>query len=589
MRRNRVLALAMVGLFLLTTLLSACSKENAAPTGTDKPDTAKPAASVPKVFSATGQWDLPPAYHGNRFVTGGENNPWWWVSEPLFVYVPTTGEILPRLGLEWKEEGNKVTVPLRKGVTWHDGTPFTAKDVVANFYLMKLLNRTIWRFLDNVQAPDDNTVVFNFKVFTPFAKQIINNDPIWAGHKWYSKWSDQVPGVITDTAALAKIREDLNTYKPAQPIGMGPFVFKSVSASEMVLEKNPKHYAADKIAFDTLKLARGNSNESIWAMNLAGELDVCHAAAPKDLVEQFLKRQPKEKMATPSDLSDFGLLFNMRDFPFSEQKFRQAIAFLLDRKKIREVTNYFGADVLDYSHGIIKSYEKTWLSDAALKSMTNYTQDKAKAEALLTALGLKKNEKNVWLDKSGKAFSFEIIFPSGWGLNAESVASQMTAFGLPTKARAIEDSLFTGTLNGGTYQMAVEFGQLWWGNPHPYTGYRRYFDTVADGFISKGSGMPRVVKGADGKDMDLEALVIELSTTADLAKQKAIVEKLAWASNEYLPVLTLTEKRITIYYQDGLRVTGWPAKDDPMWQIAGGGTDKLYSTLIIGGTLKPVN
>ncbi|MDF2626212.1 MAG: ABC-type dipeptide/oligopeptide/nickel transport system, periplasmic component [Symbiobacteriaceae bacterium] len=589
MRKTRFGSLLMVGLLVLSLLATACSKT---PETTPKDSSTTPNASAPKepaIFNATGNWNVPPAYHGNYFATGGSSNPWWYISEPLFVYQPVDGSISPRLGTDWKEEGNKVTVTLRSGVTWSDGTPFTAKDVVANFYMLKLLNRGIWRYLASVEAANDTTVVFNFTVMTPLAKALVNSDPIFAGAKEYGKWADQVPANMTNTEKLNAIRTDLGNYKPEKPVGMGPFVIKTVTASEMILEKNPKHYAADKVAFDQVRLARANSNETIWAMNLAGELDVNHAAASKDLVDQYLKRQTKMKMAAPSDLSDFGLIFNTRKYPFSEQKFRQALAFVLDRKKIREVTNYFGADVTDYSHGIMKSYAGEWLSADVLKTFTNYTTDLKKAEALLTELGMKKNEKGEWLGKDGKPFAFEVTFPGGWGTNAESVASQLKAFGLPTKARAIEDSLYGSTLQAGNYDMATEFGNLWWGNPHPYTGYRRYYDTVSDGFVAKATGFPNVVKGPDGKDIDLMATTTDLGKTADKAAQKKLIEKLAWVTNEYLPLLTLTEKNIVIFYQDGLRVTGWPDAKDPIWQLAGGSTDKLYTTLIINGTLKPVS
>src|SRR5207237_7288862 len=45
--------------------------------------------------------------------------------------------IIPDLatGWSWSEEGTELTLPLRQGVTWHDGKPFTAKDVASTFDL----------------------------------------------------------------------------------------------------------------------------------------------------------------------------------------------------------------------------------------------------------------------------------------------------------------------------------------------------------------------------------------------------------------------------------------------------------------------
>src|SRR5580692_2095154 len=46
--------------------------------------------------------------------------------------------VLPDLatGWSWSEEGTELTLPLREGVTWHDGKPFTARDVACTFELL---------------------------------------------------------------------------------------------------------------------------------------------------------------------------------------------------------------------------------------------------------------------------------------------------------------------------------------------------------------------------------------------------------------------------------------------------------------------
>ena len=46
--------------------------------------------------------------------------------------------IVPDLatGWSWNEDGTALTLPLRQGVKWHDGKPFTAKDVLCTFYLI---------------------------------------------------------------------------------------------------------------------------------------------------------------------------------------------------------------------------------------------------------------------------------------------------------------------------------------------------------------------------------------------------------------------------------------------------------------------
>src|SRR6266702_3554231 len=55
-------------------------------------------------------------------------------------YVPKNSlqSIVPDLatGWSWSEEGTQLTFPLRQGVTWHDGKPFTARDVQCTWDLL---------------------------------------------------------------------------------------------------------------------------------------------------------------------------------------------------------------------------------------------------------------------------------------------------------------------------------------------------------------------------------------------------------------------------------------------------------------------
>ncbi|HIC90132.1 MAG TPA: hypothetical protein EYP04_12120, partial [Anaerolineae bacterium] len=89
----------------------------------------------PAVYKAAGGWTKPPAYHGSRFAPGGVGAAWWYVFEPLFYYVPATGETIMALAESIDEGKDAFTVTLRKGVKWHDGEPFTSKDVWTTFQL----------------------------------------------------------------------------------------------------------------------------------------------------------------------------------------------------------------------------------------------------------------------------------------------------------------------------------------------------------------------------------------------------------------------------------------------------------------------
>ncbi|MBU4376000.1 MAG: hypothetical protein KKD29_00815, partial [Candidatus Omnitrophica bacterium] len=66
------------------------------------------------------------------------------------------------------------------------------------------------------------------------------------------------------------------------------------------------------------------------------------------------------------------------------------------------------------------------------------------------------------------------------------------------------------------------------------------------------------VMDAEGNNINLEKLQEALFVTTNPAEQRKIIEKLAWATNEYLPVISLVEKNSQFFVYDGGRVIGWP-------------------------------
>ncbi|MEJ2292202.1 MAG: ABC transporter substrate-binding protein, partial [Deinococcales bacterium] len=154
------------------------------------------------------------------------------------VRLDRNGKIVPALAKSWtvSPDGKTLTFQLRSGVKFHDGTPFTAEDVVKTFERAKDKNSghthpEYYASIDSIDAGPDNTVVFHLS--KPNSTLLFN---------------------------LA--RPDSIIYPPSEastqrshPIGTGPFKFvKYVPGSEVVLERNPDYYIKgvpylDKVVF----------------------------------------------------------------------------------------------------------------------------------------------------------------------------------------------------------------------------------------------------------------------------------------------------------------------------------------------------
>ena len=540
----------------------------------------------PAVYKAAGGWTKPPAYHGSKFAPGGVGCAHWYVFEPLFYYVPASGDVIMALAESFEEGKDAFTVKLRKDVKWHDGKPFTSKDVWSTFQLRYLQNAGIWKFLDKVETPDDYTVIFHWKKPTALAKPLIAGEVISAPYHLYGKWADKVDLTVPpDEEPNKSVMEDLSNFKPEFPIGTGPFKMTKVTASEMILDKFADHYKAKNVHFDKVVVLPWPNNEVVWAYLMAGEVYRAHPATPKDTTEAIMARQPGMKLALPSDLAQFGIGFNMRVKPFSDENFRKAIAHAINRKKLREITYYYAGDVDKYAHNVLTSMEERWLSKELLDSLTVYDYDPAKAEAMLKDLGFTKGADGNWLDPDGNPLQWEVNRPAGysdWVLACDELAAQLTEFGIPTECRPIENAIYWPGATAGKYNVMLLWSSCWWGYAHPWRGFYRIFF----GDTGKRIGCPPKLTGPDGTEVDLDELVTKMGATFDEAELKKLVETAAWICNEHMLELPYCEKKLMEFHNTAY-VQGWPDVNDPLWSLAAGGAERADVVMMVQGLLKP--
>lgn len=162
------------------------------------------------------------------------------IFEALVEPNPQTLEPVGQLAESWSvsEDGLTWTFNLREGITWHDGEPFTADDVVFTYNLHMTEETNSPRFSDmtgkieSVEAADDLTVVFKAKQVNPDFPLDICNYGIVAEHIW----ADVAPA--DHAASAGATGED-----PAMVVGTGPFVFQEWLVEDRVtLVANPDYW-----------------------------------------------------------------------------------------------------------------------------------------------------------------------------------------------------------------------------------------------------------------------------------------------------------------------------------------------------------
>jgi peptide/nickel transport system substrate-binding protein len=614
-------ALLMVVLFMVS-VFAGCGGGQPKQEGPQQTEQGKPEEDKPGGASQDNKQagelrlaaDWPYPFHGNPFGAGGIGGAWWFAYEPFAYYIPKTGEYIPRLAESWDVDGNKVTVHLRKDAKFSDGEPFTSKDVVNTVNFIQAMWQ--WPYeIEAVEAADDYTVVFTLRS-TSFLHTLLTDGGIASlapahvygdfseaakevaelGRQIYYKQVEgqEIPENMKSEydEKANKLREQINAFAPFNKLGklpvVGAFAPVKVTQSEMALEANKYHWTYSQMKIHRVIFKKWSSNEFVWASLISGEVDAAHPSMPKDVVDQLSTLNPNLKIVTVSDLSDIALVFNFRRPLFKDVNLRKAIAHILEKDKVRDVSVWQANSYGEYAHGILKSMEEQWVEQDTLQKLTKYTADVAVAEKILLDAGYKK-QGNTWYQPNGQpvAFTLSVYGPhNDWVLAAREVVQQLNNFGFKVEMQIIPEGMRDQVMRSGDYDAAIEFGSAWWGFPHPLTGYQRLYN----GDVSIITEFPAKEKySTPWGELSPYDLTLELQENLrnDEARAKEIIQQLIYITNEYLPVIPLYEKVLPIYYNDGHRIEGWPAVEDAVWSLAPGGIERIYNLLIGTGKLAP--
>jgi peptide/nickel transport system substrate-binding protein len=279
---------------------------------------------------------------------------------------------MPQLATSWEvnEDGTLYSFHLNDKAKWHDGTPFTAADVVfsADVFLRETHTRlrASLAHVSSITAPDDHTVVFKLKnPFGPFLGI------------FEAGTMPMIPKHIYDGTDY-KTNPANNT-----PIGTGPFKFKEwVKGSHILLVKNEDYYEPnlpylDEIYWHVIPDAAARS-----VAYETGVVDILPGGSVENFdVERLTKLD--NSCVTDKGWEFFGPLsfmwMNNREGPTKDVRFRQAVMYAMDREFARNVLwNGLGK----VAKGPLSSSTRFFTDD-----VTDYSYNPDKAKALLAEMG----------------------------------------------------------------------------------------------------------------------------------------------------------------------------------------------------------
>ena len=231
-------------------------------------------------------------------------------------------QMRPALAERWEVSPDQLTwtFQLRRGVTFQDGSPFSAADVVYSYRRIideKLSNSDKFSAVTDVTAPDPATVVIRV--------------------------SQPTPNLLTNLGGFKGMaivqRRNVETGRIAtNPVGTGPFAFASQrSGDSIVLKANPDYWGgAPKVPGVTFRFI-SEPTTALSALQ-AGEIDWTDIV-PAQRVEQLRDDDSIRLAVTPSN-DYWYLALNEARPPWNDVRVRRAIAYAIDRESIVQATSY---------------------------------------------------------------------------------------------------------------------------------------------------------------------------------------------------------------------------------------------------------
>ncbi len=311
------------------------------------------------------------------------------------------GKFHPDLATSWKvsNEGRVYTFHLRKGVKFHDGTPFNAEAVKANF--------------DRIASPETKSQKARF-MLGPYDHTEVLDDYTVAVHfkRPYPAFLDAASQVYLGMASPAAFRKWGKDYQFHQ-VGTGPFRFVSYKErQEIVLERNPDYDWAPEIMhhkgpayLDKILFRFYPDPSTRTPALLSGEVDVMGEIPPREAAK--LEKDPHYRLipvAVPGMSVQF--FFNTQHSPTDDVRVRKAVLYALDRESM--VKAVFG------SYSPVAVGPLTANMPGAAKDLPKYPYDPEKARALLEEAGWKDVDGDGVLEKNGQKLRLECVVMS-WG------------------------------------------------------------------------------------------------------------------------------------------------------------------------------
>ena len=512
------------------------------------------AGSLSTIGGPAGPWqDL-----NNPYAPGADTNPAAnMIYETLLQWNSENGRYAPWLATQWSwDKSNTVlTVDLRQGVQWSNGTAFTSKDVVFTFDMLKKYPAVdangLWNYLKAVTAAGPYTVKMTLRkpsaVFFFYMATAVRIVPeaLWA-------------------------HVDPVTFTNPHPVGTGPYLFHSFSPETITLVRNPHYWQAPKPYLQTVTFPAEASNTTAVLGLAEGKIQWAGVFS-FDLQRSYISRDPKTNHVGLYPNGFDVLYVNLHHYPLNLLVVRQAMSAALNRTLISQI-GFSGysppvTDLLAVSPGLAA----TWTTPA-LQRRYKVVFDPALAKSMLLKAGFKMGSNGILLTPKGQPFtlSIDVCTPcTDFAAASEQIAAQLKQIGIQVTLQNNSANQYQNKLHLGQFDIAVCWAP-WGANPF-FTLYPFMSQTYSAPF-----GQYATANFERYSNPQVERLGAEFNATEDQQKQVAVTEKFEQIFASQLPVIPLVHRNTPEEYSTA-HIAGWPTRSNPYWNLRQGNLPVLVN------------
>ena len=467
--------------------------------------------------------------------------------EPLWVINTKQNNINWRLAqsYEYSNDNKSFTIKLKEGLTWSDGSPIDADDLMFTLGMGKEdprfdgLGHWSKGIMKGLVKVDDLTV--RMEMTEPNTTM-----------DWHMSATMLVPEHV-----FSKV-DDLMTFQNPNPIGSGPMTeVTQATPSQIVMCRNPHYYKADQGLpyLDCLKLRQYSDNSQIQPALIKNEID-WGSNFIADVEKTYVEPSPETHGFWYPANDVWNMYLNTRKAPFSDLAFRKAFSMAVDRVAMVDIATYGYAKPVESVVGI-SEYFASSLNPKITKKYEDLVEFNPKAaEKLLKKAGYKDTNKDGFLENpDGSEINFEIMIPAGW-TDVVTVCQMTTEYladiGIKAKVKLVDWSAYDTGLKKGTYDVAFNWSST--NRIDPIQAYLDYFHPAREGLIwHAGHGMA---------SEELGTLIDEYMMISDEARRKEILDELMIFNAENLPLIPIMSNG-TLFQYNTTHVEGFPTEDNP--------------------------